>query len=178
MQQEATSVADARRQKLEKMCTDFHEKFKVEEMEPADVKRALDDSEPFVIVDTRNGDEQKVSMIPGAITKAEYNAKEPEFKNHKVVCYCTVGYRSSCFAKELRARGVEAYNMRGSIIGWTQEGLPLVSGEDRSSPATTVHTFSKDWEMQGQGYDAVHYRAAPLRLVMEVVKSKLPKWAA
>eukprot|EP00958_Prasinococcus_capsulatus_P022617 scaffold3190_cov409-Prasinococcus_capsulatus_cf.AAC.18 len=55
------------------------------------------------------------------------------------------------------ARGMEVevqcYNLRGSILAWTQQGLPLV--DPKGKPTTQVHVFARDWEMLGKGYRAV-----------------------
>ena len=79
-----------------------------------------------------------------------------------VICYCSVGYRSSVVAErilELREaghlpQGVEPYNLRGSIFQWASEGRNLtrteLSGEEGGGPGvetqvTTVHPFSRLW---------------------------------
>lgn len=40
----------------------------------------------------------------------------------------------------------------------THEGYPLVSGEDRQQPTTQVHTYSKTWAYQADGYEPVYYQ--------------------
>ena len=77
-----------------------------------------------------------------------------------VVCYCSVGYRSSVIAQrilELREDGhlppgVQPYNLRGSIFQWASEGRNLTRSEfsdDREgcveTQVTTVHPFSRFW---------------------------------
>ena len=108
-------------------------------------------------------------MLPGALTKSEYAAKQDDLKDRSVVCYwcdsvpgfcmiapkpllrlrapaldllsqhwcclsfslhvwpelvtggflcSTVGYRSSVEAKDLTSKGVDAYNLRGSLMAW------------------------------------------------------------
>ena len=36
------------------------------------------------------------------------------------MCYCTVGYRSACYVKELLDEGFDAYNLEHSILGWVR----------------------------------------------------------
>ena len=77
-----------------------------------------------------------------------------------VICYCSVGYRSSVIAErilELREEGhlppgVEPYNLRGSIFQWASEGRNLTRAElsdERGAcvetQVTTVHPFSRLW---------------------------------
>ena len=77
-----------------------------------------------------------------------------------LVCYCSVGYRSSVVAErilELRddghlPPGIQAHNLRGSIFQWASEGRNLSRSEpsnDRGecveTKVTTVHPFSRIW---------------------------------
>ena len=80
-----------------------------------------------------------------------------------VICYCSVGYRSSVVAErilELREAGhlppgVEPYNLRGSIFQWASEGRNLTrtelsdesegGGPSVETQVTTVHPFSRLW---------------------------------
>ena len=77
-----------------------------------------------------------------------------------VVCYCSVGYRSSVIAEhilELREDGhlppgIQPYNLRGSIFQWASEGRNLTradlsdeSGGCVETQVTTVHPFSRLW---------------------------------
>ena len=77
-----------------------------------------------------------------------------------VVCYCSVGYRSSVIAErilELREEGhlspgVQPYNLRGSIFQWASEGRNLTRAELSDgkggcveTQVKTVHPFSRLW---------------------------------
>lgn len=63
----------------------------------------------------------QVSMIPGSITVDEFEKQKGELKNKTVVCYCTVGYRSSAHAAKLKAQGYDAKNLEGGIVRWVSE---------------------------------------------------------
>lgn len=60
------------------------------------------------LVDVRTKAEQKVSMIPGAITLHEFESQLKQYPNkwqddgQLVVTYCTIGYRSGLEAQRLR----------------------------------------------------------------------------
>lgn len=45
----------------------------------------------------------------------------------------------------------------------TQAGLPLVDGISRSKPTKRVHVYAPSWALQGEGYTAEVFRAAPVR---------------
>ena len=77
-----------------------------------------------------------------------------------VICYCSVGYRSSVVAErihELKEEGhlppgVQPYNLRGSIFQWASEGRHLTRAELSNgkegcaeTQVRTVHPFSMLW---------------------------------
>lgn len=94
----------------------------------------------FVLVDVRSDEETGVSVIPGAITKAQYEQDAAKYRDKLVIPYCTVGGRSGAYAKQLAGKGVKVKNYQGSILKWVDAGLPLVTlgGE----PTNRVHTYS------------------------------------
>jgi rhodanese-related sulfurtransferase len=94
----------------------------------------------FVVVDVRSDSEIKVSMIPGAISKAEYEQDRSKYEGRTVIPYCTVGGRSGAYAKQLAAKGVKVKNYRGSILKWVEAELPLVTPDGK--PTNRVHTYS------------------------------------
>mmetsp|Transcript_42171 Transcript_42171/g.75695 ORF Transcript_42171/g.75695 Transcript_42171/m.75695 type:complete len:262 (-) Transcript_42171:108-893(-) len=91
----------------------------------------------LVIVDARREEEHKVSMLPGSITQRDFEARKDAYSDSIIYCYCTVGFRSGSYADKLRREGLQAYNLRGSIAAWTQEGLPLVKREDDGTETET-----------------------------------------
>ncbi|KAF5826993.1 hypothetical protein DUNSADRAFT_1549 [Dunaliella salina] len=83
-------------------------------------------NKPLIIIDTRTQEEQQVSMLPGPVlTQEEFEQKQEEFKQHEVVCYCTIGMRSGLLAKRLREQGFSAYNLEGSILGWVRPTITI-----------------------------------------------------
>ena len=106
----------------------------------------------FIVVDVRSPREFKVSVIPGAITKTQYEQNAAKYRGRLVIPYCTVGARSGSYAKQLAKRGVNTKNYEASILGWVGEGLPLVTLDGR--PTKRVHTYSDDYHVPN-GYEQV-----------------------
>jgi len=94
----------------------------------------------FVVVDVRSNAEVGVSVIPGAITKAQYEKNRQQYQGRLVIPYCTVGGRSGTYAKQLAKAGVKVKNYQGSILKWVDAGLPVVTLDGK--PTNRVHTYS------------------------------------
>ena len=108
--------------------------------------------ERFVIVDVRAKSETDVSIIPGAITKAEFEKTKSQHQGKMVIAYCTVGCRSGTFAKKLRSNGWNAWNYKGSILDWCENQLPVVTKDGENT--NRVHTYSSEYSL-APGYFAV-----------------------
>ncbi|KAF5826992.1 Rhodanese-like domain-containing protein [Dunaliella salina] len=140
-------------------------------------------NKPLIIIDTRTQEEQQVSMLPGPVlTQEEFEQKQEEFKQHEVVCYCTIGMRSGLLAKRLREQGFSAYNLEGSILGWTHHNYPLLE-KDRRTKTRRVHVFGKQWALQAEGYESVAFPVPLLRAAYDFVSQKAqfmtrPLWSA
>lgn len=89
-----------------------HPHVQVPELTPSELQ-AKREGGNVVIVDCRNEDEQDVSMIPGAVRRQNLDVDSTLKQGVPVVCYCTVGYRSTLEAKILIEKGLDAYNLRG-----------------------------------------------------------------
>ena len=103
--------------------------------------QAGDDKQPYLLVDVRDGNEFAVSMIPGAVTRAEYERNPARYAGHRIIPYCTVGYRSGKYTKALIEQGVDAVNFEGGIMAWVGAGLPLVTPQ--GADTRRVHTWSR-----------------------------------
>jgi rhodanese-related sulfurtransferase len=102
------------------------------------VKRALADGKKpedskFVLVDVRSDEEIAVSMIPGAITKKEFEKEKNKYRDKLIIPYCLVGGRSATFANELKKSGLVVKNYKGSIVEWVTSELPLVTIKGEST---------------------------------------------
>jgi rhodanese-related sulfurtransferase len=134
---------------------------KVESIETADLAKMLQDQqraeteaqdsgeEPpkpsFVVVDVRSDAEVNVSVIPGAITKSQFEKDRQQYEGRMVIPYCTVGGRSGAYAKKLKSSGVRVKNYEGSILKWIDAELPLVTLDGK--PTNRVHTYSDRYKI-------------------------------
>ena len=105
-----------------------------------------------VLVDVRSPAERAVSILPGAITPEELDERLDELGDRTVVAYCTVGARSSAYARRMGKRGVAVLNLEGSLLAWTHAGGELADG---SSPTNRVHVFGRKWNLAADGYEGV-----------------------
>ncbi|TWU42920.1 molybdopterin biosynthesis protein MoeB [Rubripirellula tenax] len=120
---------------LEKMLSDRNTVVTAAEQ----LGQPIPDSD-FVVVDVRSEKEVRVSIIPGAITKAQFEKELAKYRGKLVIPYCTVGGRSNAYATQLAGKGVNVKNYQGSILKWIEAGLPLVTIE--GEPTNRVHTHS------------------------------------
>ena len=121
----------------------------VPEVRAADLA-SLDDP---VLVDVRSEGERGVSMLPGAVSREHFEANRERYAGRPVVAYCTIGARSGLYVKKLLKRGVDAYNLAGSILLWTHGGGRLVDAE---GDTLRVHTYARKWALVAEGYTAVY----------------------
>lgn len=107
----------------------------------------LEEGAEVVLLDARSEKEFETSHLQGAVqannVRAARQVLSQRGEKPTVVVYCSVGYRSSRLAKQLRARGVEnVFNLEGSLFKWANEGRPVYRGSARVRP---VHPFDEDW---------------------------------
>jgi rhodanese-related sulfurtransferase len=105
-----------------------------------------------VFIDTRKPEEMEVSMLPAAIDKETYLKAPASFEGKAVVAYCTVGYRSGVFAKEMEAKGIMVRNLSGGIVAWALEGGLLY---DKNGETKRIHVYGDKWNFAPKGYEAV-----------------------
>lgn len=108
--------------------------------------------ERLAIVDVREPHERSISMIPGAIPQAEFEARKDDFRGIPIVAYCTLGFRSGKYAAKLHDEGFDAYNLRGAILAWTHTGQPLVDAEGETR---RVHVYGRKWNLVASGYEGM-----------------------
>ncbi|MDP5052721.1 MAG: hypothetical protein NWP69_02920 [Congregibacter sp.] len=95
----------------------------------------------YLLVDVRDDNEVAVSMIPGAITKTDYEENRARYASYRIIPYCTVGYRSGKYTQTLMKQGIDAVNFEGSIMGWVEAGGRLVTRDGQET--RRVHTWSR-----------------------------------
>ncbi len=107
--------------------------------------------EELVLVDAREPQERAVSMIPDASPVTEFEKHMDQLKDRPIVVYCTIGYRSAEYTKELQKKGFDAFNMKGGILAWTHTGRPLVTD---STQTNRVHVYGEKWDLAADGYES------------------------
>lgn len=136
-------------------------KFKAPALSTEQLQTWIDQSKAFVLLDSREKAEYDVSKIPGA-RHLPFNADIEPFLTElsqdgqvkgtyfaslllsrqfnsipDIVCYCSIGYRSSILANRINEAlnsrqqpsetRVTAFNLEGSIFKWANEGRTLSS---------------------------------------------------
>jgi len=97
------------------------------DLAPQRVKEILEADEA-VLVDVREPYEWDAGRIAGAkhIELERLAGRADELpKDKPVIFQCRVGRRSALATDAFRAVGFDAYNMRGGIEAWANDGLPL-----------------------------------------------------
>ncbi|MHA3773523.1 rhodanese-like domain-containing protein [Verrucomicrobiota bacterium sgz303538] len=121
---------------------------RVRQMSSTALAEWLNTGEPQpVLLDARNSEEYAVSHLPGArnvVPGTSVATLEPTLpKDTPIVTYCSVGYRSSALAEQLRDAGyTNVQNLEGSIFRWANEDRPLVCD---GKPTDKVHPYSNYW---------------------------------
>ena len=142
-----------KQEKIESMYEGAKRNFPdVPEMTVEQVQERQAAGEDVVLVDVRTPEEQETSMIPGAITREQFEADPSKHEGKPVVCYCTIGGRSGQYAQQLREQGVDAYNMPGAVLAWSHTGGELVNAEGKTNK---VHTHSAKFNLVAGGYEGV-----------------------
>lgn len=121
-----------------------------------DVERArtLAESTRVIWLDVRSARERRVSMLRGAIDRDTFERLGDDGPRLPVVVYCTVGYRSGRATGELRARGIEAYNLAGGVLAWIHAGGALVDGRT-GEDTHRVHVYGRRWNLVPKDWRAV-----------------------
>ncbi|OUR99850.1 hypothetical protein A9Q84_02140 [Halobacteriovorax marinus] len=107
----------------------------------------------YVLVDVRSAPERRVSMLPNAISKSEFEENPSKYQNKTIVTYCTIGYRSSKYAIKLQDKGLKVFSLKESILGWAVREKPLyIEGKETRK----VHIYSDAWNFLPEGYTGVY----------------------
>lgn len=126
----------------EKLGADIAAKIAKENQISIDLFKKIQASEEalksIVLVDVRSDNETKVSVIPGAITKAQFEADPDKYKGKTAICYCLSGGRSGKYVKQLKSKDVPAVDLKGSMLGWCEAGLPLTTLDGKPTKRVNV----------------------------------------
>lgn len=138
--------------RVEEMVQEVERRFpEVDAVTVEEVGRLLETGS-VVLVDARAPRERKVSWIPGSITSEEFEQDPDRYAELTVVAYCTIGHRSSEYAKRQNEEGRPVLNLRGSLLSWTHAGAPLV-GPD--GPTNRLHVYGDTWDLAPARYETI-----------------------
>jgi rhodanese-related sulfurtransferase len=140
-----------KQQKIEQMYDRYSREFpEVKSITAAQLKQ-WQSSQNIILVDVRTPEERAVSMIPNAITKEEFERHLDLYRHHKIVIYCTIGYRSGKYAQKY-PNNLNIYNLKGGILAWSHSGGKFTN--DRSD-TNKIHVFGDRWKLAPNNYEVV-----------------------
>jgi rhodanese-related sulfurtransferase len=103
-----------------------------------------------VILDTRSGEEFKVSHLQHALWvgygdfSPDSLARQIPDKSTPVVVYCSVGVRSEDIGEKLIEQGYgDVKNLYGGIFEWKNKGYPVFDSSGMETEK--VHAYNKQW---------------------------------
>lgn len=121
----------------------------VRQMSTGELSAELSDPKrpPVVLIDVRSKDEFDISHLQGArLVDPEIDpvfALSDVAPDAEVVVYCSVGWRSSKYARKLQSNQFKnVYNLEGSIFKWANEGRPVFNAVQK---VQTVHPYDRVW---------------------------------
>ena len=132
----------------QKLTSDFDDVSEITARELQD----FPDEKQILIVDVRPDQERNISIIPGAISKEEFEKHSDLNKVKPIVVYCTIGYRSAKYAKELYQQGFQVMNLVGGILSWSHIQGELIN---KAGETSQVHIYKKKFQLVADGYQAV-----------------------
>ena len=114
------------------------------------VEELQNETEDFILLDSREEKEFKTSHLKNAIYvgydffNLDSVQSKLSIKNSKIVVYCSVGIRSEDVAEKLKKAGYSnVYNLYGGIFEWKNNDLEVLNSHEK--PTDSIHTFSKAW---------------------------------
>lgn len=110
----------------------------------AELARQIAGPDRPLLLDARSREEFQISHLPGAEWIGEGGLTRQSIQrfgtNRPAVVYCSVGYRASTVARNLRRAGwTNVAVLRGSIFRWAIEHRPL---ESNGVPTRAVHPYN------------------------------------
>ena len=152
----ASMSEEVKKARIEEMYAGYNDEFPdIEAVTPAEIADAYKKNE-IIIVDVREPNEQAISMIPGALTKIEFEEKRAAgtLEDKPIYMHCTIGYRSGKYAETLQARGFRVKNLAGSILMWVNAGQPVVDA--KGAETRRVHVYGAQWDLLPEDYEGVY----------------------
>jgi sodium/bile acid cotransporter 7 len=136
------------------MYADYRREFPgVQEVAPAEAMRLLEKGRAL-FVDTRRPEEMAVSMLPGAVSQAQFLANPEPYRDRTVIVYCTISYRSGLLAARLADQGIPVSNLQGGLLAWVLEGGRVYDG---AKETRRIHVYGPKWNYPPAGYTSVTF---------------------
>lgn len=140
-------------EKLEKVYAMYEEsKNEFKDVSAITTEEIKNSKTVITLVDIRSDAEQKISMIPSAITKEEFEKNKGKYKNTLIVPYCTIGVRSGYYAEKLSKEGFNTKNYKGSILAWVLSGGVVLKDKKE---VLEVHVYGKKWNILPSQYKGI-----------------------
>jgi len=102
----------------------------IPEITPREVKKMMDENQPFVLIDVREPHEFQICRIPGSklIPLGEVAKRMHELDSAgEIVVHCRSGQRSAKAVEFLMKAGFrKIYNLKGGILAWSDQVDPSV----------------------------------------------------
>ncbi|MEE9403462.1 MAG: rhodanese-like domain-containing protein [Algisphaera sp.] len=138
--------------RVEAMATEYESEWPGVPQISAATFIATPDNQRPLLVDCRAPAERAVSMLPKAITPDQIEANPDAFQETPLIVYCTIGYRSTKLASQLRKRGFNASNLHAGVLGWAHAQQAFVTPDGHTT--THVHVYGATWDLLPQGYES------------------------
>lgn len=147
------------------LAKSFELKYSVDSITAKQLHQIQNSQLPLLLYDVRHSNEQKVSMIPGAIAiTIDTNPSErKDFKlfikknkgnaNARIVFYCAVGHRSSQKAAQLiknldlknnSVERIPVKNLFGGLFLWAKNKYKMIE-PNTGKKTITVHGYNNYW---------------------------------
>ena len=95
-------------------------------------------------IDVREPEEIQTATLPGAIDKQTFLRDKTAFSTKILVAFCTIGYRSGVFAREMAQAGLPVTNLAGGILAWVAEGGKVY---DQHGETRRLHVYGPKWDL-------------------------------
>lgn len=125
-------------------CNTTNHGLVIQQLEPKVFKSYIEKDKDPIILDVRTPEEVMGGKIAHAMN---VNWNDPSFKNQvnnldknkNIYVYCLSGGRSASAGKYLSESGFrKVYELKGGILNWNSENLPLVKELNNEPPSTTT----------------------------------------
>lgn len=151
---DAELTNSSKKEVVYKIYADYKKHFpSAHDISPSDAMIVMKTAN-VIFVDVRETAEINVSMLPDAITRKEFLKNPSKYKDVKIVAYCTIGYRSGMFVKEMEKEGIKIDNLSGGLLAWVLEGGKVF---DNHGETKRIHVYNKKWNYLPRGYEIIMF---------------------